>query len=213
MKMSSKMERCGLSPMRKFNPAATEAEARGLKIYHLNIGQPDVKTPAPFYQALKEFNDPVVAYAPAPGVPVFLDAVRALYGSGSLRLYDKGKPEQGQPQIELDGFINGDHVELIAGRVEAAIGEMLRKGQRSLETTDYADIYRALAKRGMIRYKQAPDGAIGACKINTKFKGNQLSCIHLYLWALSGDTPEQAKELTADDFTQTDAEDPFEKKS
>ena len=143
----------------------------------------------------------------------WLDAVRALYGSGSLRLYDKGKPEQGQPQIELDGFINGDHVELIAGRVEAAIGEMLRKGQRSLETTDYADIYRALAKRGMIRYKQAPDGAIGACKINTKFKGNQLSCIHLYLWALSGDTPEQAKELTADDFTQTDAEDPFEKKS
>ena len=79
MKMSSKMERCGLSPMRKFNPAATEAEARGLKIYHLNIGQPDVKTPAPFYQALKEFNDPVVAYAPAPGVPVFLDAVRGYY--------------------------------------------------------------------------------------------------------------------------------------
>ena len=66
MKMSSKMERCGLSPMRKFNPLANEALARGIKIYHMNIGQPDVETPAPFYQALRDFADPVVSYAPAP---------------------------------------------------------------------------------------------------------------------------------------------------
>ncbi len=79
MKLSSKMARCGLSPMRKFNPAASEAEARGLKIYHLNIGQPDVETPAPFYQALKDFSDPVVSYAPSPGLPVLLDAVRDYY--------------------------------------------------------------------------------------------------------------------------------------
>ena len=69
MKMSSKMERCGLSPMRKFNPAATEAEARGLKIYHLNIGQPDVETPAPFFQALKDFDEPVVLLRTAPACP------------------------------------------------------------------------------------------------------------------------------------------------
>ena len=79
MKMSSKMERCGLSPMRKFNPLANEALARGIKIYHMNIGQPDVETPAPFYQALRDFADPVVSYAPAPGVPVLLDAVRDYY--------------------------------------------------------------------------------------------------------------------------------------
>ena len=79
MKMSSKMERCGLSPMRKFNPLAIEALSRGIKIYHMNIGQPDVETPAPFYQALRDFADPVVSYAPAPGVPVLLDAVRDYY--------------------------------------------------------------------------------------------------------------------------------------
>ena len=79
MKMSSKMERCGLSPMRKFNPLADEAVARGIKIYHMNIGQPDVETPAPFYQALRDFADPVVSYAPAPGIPQFLDAVRGYY--------------------------------------------------------------------------------------------------------------------------------------
>ena len=79
MKMSSKMERCGLSPMRKFNPLANEALARGIKIYHMNIGQPDVETPAPFFQALRDFAEPVVSYAPAPGIPELLDAVRAYF--------------------------------------------------------------------------------------------------------------------------------------
>ncbi len=79
MKLSSKMARCGLSPMRKFSPLAEEAEARGIKIYHMNIGQPDVETPAPFYEALRSFADPVVSYAPSPGIPVFLDAVRGYY--------------------------------------------------------------------------------------------------------------------------------------
>ena len=79
MKMSSKMERCGLSPMRKFNPLANEALARGIKIYHMNIGQPDVETPAPFLQALRDFAEPVVSYAPAPGIPELLDAVRAYF--------------------------------------------------------------------------------------------------------------------------------------
>ena len=79
MKLSSKMDRCGLSPMRKFNPYAAKASARGIKIYHLNIGQPDVKTPEVFYQALREFQDPVLAYAPSSGVPALLKAVQGYY--------------------------------------------------------------------------------------------------------------------------------------
>lgn len=79
MKLSAKMERCGLSPMRKFNPYAAEAVERGIKIHHLNIGQPDVKTPSVFYDALKDFADPVLSYAPSSGVPEFVEAVRAYY--------------------------------------------------------------------------------------------------------------------------------------
>lgn len=48
MKFSSKVEKCGLSPMRKFHPYAVAAKARGINIYHLNIGQPDVQTPPAF---------------------------------------------------------------------------------------------------------------------------------------------------------------------
>lgn len=86
MKFSSKMEKCGLSPMRKFNGEADAAVSRGIKIYHLNIGQPDIKTPEVYYDALKSFNQPVLAYAPAGGVPELLDAVCSYYGRIGVKL-------------------------------------------------------------------------------------------------------------------------------
>ncbi|MBR4550126.1 MAG: pyridoxal phosphate-dependent aminotransferase [Oscillospiraceae bacterium] len=79
MKLSSKMERCGLSPMRKFNGEAAKAVERGLKIYHLNIVQPDILTPPAYFEALREHAQPVLAYSPSGGLPVLLDAVRKYY--------------------------------------------------------------------------------------------------------------------------------------
>ncbi len=86
MKLSSKMERCGLSPMRKFNPYADKVKERGIKIYHLNIGQPDVETPAPFFDALRNYADKVVSYAPSGGVPAYLDAVRGYFERIGVKL-------------------------------------------------------------------------------------------------------------------------------
>ncbi len=79
MKFSSKIEKCGLSPMRKFAPAAAAAKERGISIYHLNIGQPDIATPEAYFQALKSFSAPVLEYAPSAGLDVMLDAVRGYY--------------------------------------------------------------------------------------------------------------------------------------
>ena len=79
MKFSSKVEKCGLSPMRKFHPSAVAAEAKGKKIYHLNIGQPDVETPKQFFDTIREFNQPVLEYAPSPGMPVLIDAIQKYY--------------------------------------------------------------------------------------------------------------------------------------
>ena len=67
MKFSSKVKKCGLSPMRKFHPYAVAAEAKGRKIYHLNIGQPDVETPPQFFEAVRNFSQSVLEYAPSPG--------------------------------------------------------------------------------------------------------------------------------------------------
>lgn len=80
------MELCGLSPMRKFASYAAKAEERGIKIYHLNIGQPDVKTPDVFFKALRDFTEPVLAYAPSVGMPKFLDAVQHYYSRIGVEL-------------------------------------------------------------------------------------------------------------------------------
>ena len=65
--------------MRKFHPFAVEAQAKGRKIYHLNIGQPDIATPSVYFDAVRNFADPVLEYAESPGVPSFIHAVQAYY--------------------------------------------------------------------------------------------------------------------------------------
>ena len=76
MKFSSKAMKCGLSPMRKFHPYAVAAKAAGKSIYHLNIGQPDVETPPQFFEAVRSFEQPVLEYAPSPGLPVLIEAIQ-----------------------------------------------------------------------------------------------------------------------------------------
>jgi aspartate aminotransferase len=72
--------------MRKFHPFALAAEAKGRKIYHLNIGQPDIETPEAFFDAVKNFQQPVLAYAPSPGIPAFIEAVKGYYAKLGIQL-------------------------------------------------------------------------------------------------------------------------------
>ena len=79
MKFSSKALRCQQSPMRKFHPYAVAAAAAGKKIYHLNIGQPDIQTPKQLFDAVRNFHEPKLAYAPSPGIPALIDAICSYY--------------------------------------------------------------------------------------------------------------------------------------
>mgnify|MGYP001195610719 FL=1 len=90
MKFSSKVKKCGLSPMRKFHPYAVAAKARGINIYHLNIGQPDVQTPPAFFEAVRHFEQPVLAYAPSPGIPELIDAIQNYYDKLDMH-FDKSE--------------------------------------------------------------------------------------------------------------------------
>ena len=81
MKFSSKIQRCELSPVRKFYPYEMAAVEKGLKVRHLNIGQPDIETPRVFFEAISRFSDSVLEYAPAPGVSDFLEATQKYYES------------------------------------------------------------------------------------------------------------------------------------
>lgn len=75
MKLSKRVEEMQFSPIRKFNPIAQKAKDAGKKIYHLNIGQPDVETPSVFMEAIRNFDQKVIAYAESGGLPVLQDAI------------------------------------------------------------------------------------------------------------------------------------------
>jgi aspartate aminotransferase len=67
------------SPIRKLMPLADAARGRGIHIYHLNIGQPDIETPEPMRRRLHELRDKVFAYTPSGGTPEYVKTVQAYY--------------------------------------------------------------------------------------------------------------------------------------
>ena len=67
------------SPIRKLAPYAEKAKANGRKVYHLNIGQPDIPTPPEFYKAVKDFDEKVLAYNPSNGIASFRKSLIAYY--------------------------------------------------------------------------------------------------------------------------------------
>lgn len=68
MKLSNRINAMQFSPIRKLVPFAEEAKAKGKKVYHLNIGQPDIKTPETFMEAVRNFDEEVIKYANSQGL-------------------------------------------------------------------------------------------------------------------------------------------------
>jgi len=75
MDISKRGSEIQASPIRKLKPYADEAVERGIHVFFINIGQPDIPTPQPIWDALKEFNEEVLSYGPAQG---FLDLRQAI---------------------------------------------------------------------------------------------------------------------------------------
>lgn len=67
------------SPIRKLAPLADAAKARGTRVLHLNIGQPDIETPACMLDRLKQLDAKVLEYSPSTGTPEFLRSLRSYY--------------------------------------------------------------------------------------------------------------------------------------
>ena len=55
------------SPIRKLVPFADDAKARGVKVYHLNIGQPDLPTPEKALDAVRSIDRTTLEYSPGQG--------------------------------------------------------------------------------------------------------------------------------------------------
>ena len=67
------------SPIRKLAPLAVAAKARGIKVYHLNIGQPDLPTPQVGLDALKHIDRKVLEYSPSQGYQSYREKLISYY--------------------------------------------------------------------------------------------------------------------------------------
>jgi aspartate aminotransferase len=76
--ISNRARQMPASPIRKLMPYADEAKRRGVHVYHLNIGQPDIETPEVMRRKLERI-DKVLAYTPSGGTSEYLDALRQYY--------------------------------------------------------------------------------------------------------------------------------------
>ncbi|MDO9153891.1 MAG: pyridoxal phosphate-dependent aminotransferase [Paludibacter sp.] len=67
------------SPIRKLVPLADKAKARGIKVYHLNIGQPDIKTPQVALDAIRNIDREILEYSPSDGIKSLRSKLASYY--------------------------------------------------------------------------------------------------------------------------------------
>ena len=75
VRISNRAKEMQASPIRKLYPYAVEAKKKGITVYHLNIGQPDVPTPKQIFEGIRNFSDPVLPYGPSDGIPELREAI------------------------------------------------------------------------------------------------------------------------------------------
>jgi len=74
------------SPIRKLKPFADRAIEKGIHVYFLNIGQPDIPTPQPVWDACKNFDEEVLSYGPAQGFLELRQAIADYFSSYNIPL-------------------------------------------------------------------------------------------------------------------------------
>ena len=84
MHFSERIKAMQSSPIRRLLPFSDEAKAKGKKVYHLNIGQPDIKTPNEYFEAVRNFKVDTIAYATSQGNNDLRDAISAYYKSWDI---------------------------------------------------------------------------------------------------------------------------------
>jgi aspartate aminotransferase len=86
LQISQKGIQMPASPIRKLVPYSEEAKKRGIKIYHLNIGQPDIETPENVLQAIRNANLKVIEYSHSAGIPSYRKKLCEYYNRFNIDL-------------------------------------------------------------------------------------------------------------------------------
>ena len=86
IQLSKRANEMPASPIRKLVPYSQTAKKHGIHVYHLNIGQPDIKTPELFLEKIKSFTAPVLEYAMSQGSLELINSFRTYYKKWGINL-------------------------------------------------------------------------------------------------------------------------------
>ena len=89
MKISNRALGMTTSPIRRLVPYADAAKKKGKKVYHLNIGQPDIATSPKFMEAIRKFDQKVVAYGNSQGDMNLIKAIQKYYDAWDIHYETK----------------------------------------------------------------------------------------------------------------------------
>jgi aspartate aminotransferase len=89
MQISKRAKQVPPSPIRKLVPLADMAKERGIKVYHLNIGQPDIPSPPQMLAALAQYPQKVIAYGHSQGEKALRQAFADYYQRVGIKLSEK----------------------------------------------------------------------------------------------------------------------------
>lgn len=81
LQLSQRARLMPASPIRRLVPYAEKAKARGIKVYHLNIGQPDIETPAEIMRGYREVDIKVLGYGHSAGLQTYIQTLVSYYHS------------------------------------------------------------------------------------------------------------------------------------
>ncbi|MFA6255364.1 MAG: pyridoxal phosphate-dependent aminotransferase [Patescibacteria group bacterium] len=95
LNVSKRTQQLITSPIRKFLPLVVQAEKRGIKVYKINVGDPDIAPPPQFLQTVKKYNKINIRYAPSPGIPEHVQAWIKYYAGFGINL----KPQNIVPTV------------------------------------------------------------------------------------------------------------------
>ncbi|MCW1930305.1 MAG: pyridoxal phosphate-dependent aminotransferase [Candidatus Kerfeldbacteria bacterium] len=89
LQISTRASQLQASPLRKLAGAAEERKTKGVRVFHLNIGQPDLKTPDSFFETLKTLSENPIAYSQSQGKKETIAAWQRYYATLSVELSEK----------------------------------------------------------------------------------------------------------------------------
>lgn len=123
MSVSSRLSLVPSSPIRKLVPFAVAAKKEGVHVYHLNIGDPDIKTPQVMIDVLKNWDRNPIGYDQSQGNPEFLEAMKMYYNGLGF------------------AFIESKHIQVTTGGSEAISMAMFSVANAGDEILTFEPLY------------------------------------------------------------------------